>query len=83
MNSSVGQPNVAFWLVGVIGLLWNAIGAAFYLGQVGMLGGAFAPPPDQPVMPAWVTAAYAVGVWGSVVALVGLLMRRRPSSMAE
>src|SRR5688572_13233386 len=77
MNSSVRQPNVAFWVIGVIGLLWNAIGAAFYLGQVGVLGGAFAPPPNQPVMPAWVTTAYAIGVWGSVIALVGLLMRRR------
>ena len=71
------KPNVGFWLIAAIGLVWNAIGAAFYLGQVGILGGAFAPPADQPVMPGWVTAAYAVGVWGSVIALVGLLMRGR------
>ena len=60
-----------------IGLVWNLIGVAFYLGQVGMLGGPFAPAPGQPVMPAWVTSAYAIGVWGSVVALVGLLMCAR------
>ena len=57
-------------------LVWNLIGVAFYLGEVGVLGGAFAPPPGQVPMPAWATAAYAVGVWGSVLAIVALLMRR-------
>ena len=70
-------PHAGFRLIVAIALVWNAIGAAFYLGQVGVLGGPFAPPPGQPVMPAWVTAAYAVGVWGSVIALIGLLTRRR------
>jgi hypothetical protein len=28
-------------------------------------------------MPVWATAAYAIGVWGSVVAMIGLLMRAR------
>jgi hypothetical protein len=68
---------MVYRLTAAIGLLWNLIGAAFYLGQVGVLGGPFAPPPGVPAMPAWVTAAYAVGVWGSVLALIGLLMRQR------
>ena len=36
---------VWFWIVAGLGLVWNAIGAAFYLGHVGVLGGPFAPPP--------------------------------------
>ncbi len=68
---------MVYRLTAAIGLLWNLIGAAFYLGQVGVLGGPFAPPPGAPAMPAWVTAAYAVGVWGSVLALIGMLMRQR------
>ena len=68
---------MVYRLTAAIGLLWNLIGAAFYLGQVGVLGGPFAPPPGAPAMPAWVTAAYAVGVWGSVLALIGMLMRHR------
>ena len=68
---------MVYRLTATIGLLWNLIGAAFYLGQVGVLGGPFAPPPGAPAMPAWVTAAYAVGVWGSVLALIGMLMRQR------
>jgi hypothetical protein len=61
MNSPNHKPPMSFLLVAALGLVWNAIGAAFYLGQVGVLGGPFVPPPDQPVMPAWVTAAYADG----------------------
>ena len=68
---------MVYRLTAAIGLLWNLIGAAFYLGQVGVLGGPFAPPPGVPAMPAWVTGAYAVGVWGSVLALIGMLMRQR------
>jgi hypothetical protein len=80
MNKTAVTPG--FRLIVAIGLVWNAIGAAFFLGQVGVLGGPFAPPSDQPVLPGWVTLAYAVGVWGSVIALIGLLMRRRWSRPA-
>jgi hypothetical protein len=78
-TTGIGErsPNAAFWLIVTIGLVWNAIGAAFFLGQVGALGGPFAPTRDQPTMPDWITVAYAIGVWGSVIALIGLLMRRR------
>ena len=78
MATAYGQkPPAWFWIVGVAGLLWNLIGAAYYLGDVGVLGGAFAPPADRPEMPIWATAAFAIGVWGSVLALVLLLMRNR------
>lgn len=64
-----------FWLAAGLGLLWNLIGVAFYLGSVGMLS-AMAPPPGTPDMPIWATAGYAIGVWGSVLGMVGLLMRK-------
>jgi hypothetical protein len=70
-----------YWIVAGLGLVWNAIGAAFYLGHVGLLGEPFAPPPGMPAMPVWATAAYAIGVWGSAVAVAGLLMRVRWAHM--
>jgi hypothetical protein len=77
-TTGTAEPaNAGFRVIVAIALVWNAIGAAFFLGQVGVLGGPFTPPPGQPAMPGWVTVAYAVGVWGSVIALIGLLMRRR------
>lgn len=66
-----------FWIAAGVGLVWNAIGAAFYLGEVGVLGGPFAPPAGMAAMPIWATAAYAIGVWGSVLAMIGLLMRAK------
>ena len=64
-----------FWAAAGLGLVWNLIGVAFYLGSVGMLS-AFAPPPGSPEMPVWATAGYAIGVWGSVLGTIGLLMRK-------
>jgi hypothetical protein len=66
-----------FWLAAGLGLLWNLVGVAFYLGSVGMLSGPFAPPSGQPEMPLWATTAFAISVWGSILATIGLLMRKR------
>lgn len=66
-----------FWAAAGLGLLWNLVGAAYYLGSVGVLGGPFVPPAGTPAMPLWATTAFAIGVWGSVLATVLLLMRNR------
>ena len=62
MTGSERRPAFGFWLVAALGLAWNAIGAAFFLGQVGVFGGAFAPLPDQPVLPGWVMVAYSMAI---------------------
>ena len=64
-----------FWLAAGLGLLWNLVGVAYYLGSVGMLS-ALAPPADGPEMPGWAMAGYAIGVWGGTLAVIGLLMRK-------
>jgi magnesium-transporting ATPase (P-type) len=66
-----------FWLAAGLGLLWSLVGVCFYLGSVGILSGPFATPPGQPAMPLWATTAFAISVWGSVLATVGLLLRKR------
>lgn len=72
------------WAVGGLGLLWNAFGAFDYslsklrgdpyLQSVGMT-------PAQidhfNAMPMWMTAVWAVGVWGALAGTVLLLLRRR------
>lgn len=65
-----------FWAAAGLGLLWNLIGAAFYLGSVGVLSGPFTPPDGGVEMPIWATTAFAIAVWGSVLATIGLLMRK-------
>lgn len=76
-TANVGRVPTWFWAAAGLGLLWNAIGAAFYLGHVGVLGAPFVEPPSPNPMPVWATTAFAIGVWGSVLGTIGLLMRER------
>jgi len=75
------------WIVGFLALLWNAFGCydylmtqtanATYLGKI---------PPDQlaymNTLPSWLTAFWALGVWGGLVGSVAMLMRSRYSVWA-
>ncbi|MBB3033353.1 hypothetical protein [Alteriqipengyuania lutimaris] len=77
------------WLVGAVSLAWNAFGANDYLQtQMGnleyfetMMDGIEATPTQALAYfqgyPAWVHAAWAVGVWGSVLGSLLLLLRSR------
>lgn len=72
------------WVIGIVSLLWNAMGAADYtMTHVGgadyLRQGGF----DEGViayfaaLPAWATASWALGVWGAVLGSILLLMRTR------
>lgn len=72
---------VHLWIIGGISLLWNAFGAFDYL----MTQTAFEPymsafTAEQLeyfyTMPTWVDAGWALGVWGSVIGSVALLLRK-------
>jgi len=70
------------WVIGIVTLLWNAIGAfdytmtethsAWYLAQFSKEQLAFVE-----AVPAWGIAAWALGVWGSLAGSVLLLLRSR------
>lgn len=72
------------WVVGVVGLLWNAFGCVDYtmtalqgevwLRQMGMTDAQIT---SYVAMPAWMTAVWAIGVWGAMVGTILLLLRRR------
>jgi len=70
------------WAIGVIGLLWNAMGAFDYV----MTQTKNAPymemfTPEQleyfTTFPTWVVASWAIAIWTAVLGSVLLLMRRR------
>lgn len=72
------------WAVGAVALLWNAYGGydytmsmtqgATYMAAAGMT-------PDQiayyGTMPVWMTAVWAIGVWGGVLGSLLLLLRNK------
>ena len=79
---SAGKAPRHVLVVGVVSLLWNAMGAVDYtmtkLGNQAWLKGA--PPAMLKAIaeyPAWATAAWALGVWGSLLGSVLLILRSR------
>ena len=80
MNNVIGTPAPA-WLriVAALGLLWNLYGVYMYLMTVGVVGGADAAAAGA--MPAWVTGAFAIAVFGGALGCVGLLMLKRWSKL--
>jgi hypothetical protein len=70
MSELDNKPPGLYWAVAVVALIWNLIGVATYLGMVMSEAGA------RPAVPAWVTGAYAIAVFGGTFGAVGLLLRR-------
>ena len=73
---------IHLWFIGVLSLLWNAGGAYDYVAaklKIGPYAGDL--PPDIASffasLPAWYTAAWAIGVWFSVLGSLLLLLRSR------
>ncbi len=79
-NQSDGVPGY-YWAVAVVGFLWNCIGAYFYImakiePQATMAG---MPPAMQDyvlTMPLWAHVGWSLGIWGSFVGSVLMLLRR-------
>ncbi len=82
------------WVVGVLSLLWNAFGCYDYtmtqLGDATYLS-AMASQAGVPVdifiahfaaYPAWMDAAWALGVWGSLLGSILLLLRKQWAVLA-
>ena len=70
-----------FWVVSGVALLWEAMGCYAYVTQVTMSAEQLAALPEGQrqlweSMPAWVTGAYAIAVWGGLLGAIALVMRR-------
>jgi len=70
------------WVVGVVSLLWNAVGAMDYLmtqTRNEEYMGAFTPEQLEFFygIPAWAIATWAIAVWVGVLGSILLLLRRR------
>ncbi|MCP5395912.1 MAG: hypothetical protein H6918_04120 [Sphingomonadaceae bacterium] len=89
MNNPVTKTPAHLWVVGVVSLLWNAIGAndylqtrmrnMDYLGSMGFTDEAMAYIDGFPI---WVDIAWGLGVWGAVAGSILLLLRRKQATIA-
>ena len=81
MNENAAKTPVHLWIVGIVTLLWNAVGAYDYLatqlklesymsqftpGQLDYFYG----------FPAWMVAAWAIAIWASLFGSLSLLLRK-------
>src|SRR5690606_17681300 len=89
MTEAMTEPKAGdvpwhLWVVGIIALLWNGFGAYDYLmTQIGGVGYLTSMGMTQPqidyflAMPAWMSAVWAIGVWGALLGSILLLLRLR------
>lgn len=81
MNANAKTP-FHLWIVGILALLWNAIGAFDYAATQFRIESYMSQFTQEQLayfygIPAWAVATWAIAVWGSLLASIGLLLRRR------
>lgn len=82
MSAHPGKTPVHLWVVAILALLWNAVGAFDYVATQMRLEGYMSQFTQEQLdyfygFPAWAVAAWAVAVWFAVFGSVALLLRRR------
>jgi hypothetical protein len=78
---------VHLWIVGVLALLWNLMGAFDYLATQLELDFYMSDFSEELLayyygFPKWMVAAWAIAVWGAFAGSIGLLLRRKWSVWA-
>lgn len=82
MDGNTVKTPVHLWIVGLISLLWNAMGAFDYTATELRLESYMAQFTQEQLnyfygFPAWSIAAWAIAVWSSLLGSIGLLLRKR------
>lgn len=84
MSNIIKKPNAVFWILGVVFLLWNGLGGCgIYLMDKFTSDADLLKSNGQAMLdarhayPVWATAAYAIAVWGGLVASILYLMRKQ------
>jgi hypothetical protein len=80
MNQTTKTP-VHLWIVGILASLWNAVGAYDYIATQYHIESYMSQfTPEQlayfNAFPAWMEAAWAIGVWGAFLGSIALLLRK-------
>lgn len=81
MNNAVVKAPVHLWVIGILTLLWNAMGAYDYLATELKLESYMSQfTPEQLdyfyAFPVWMVAAWAIAIWASLFGSISLLLRK-------
>ena len=79
---SISKAPASLRVIGWLALFWNLVGVVMFIMQTGLTAEQVAAMPEErrmvyEAMPAWLTVAYAVGVFGGALGAFGLLVRKR------
>lgn len=79
---TTNKPTIFYWVIAIMALLWNGMGAMAYLRIELMTPEAMQAMPElersfYESVPAWATAAFALAVWGGLAGSLLLLFRRK------
>jgi hypothetical protein len=80
--NSGGKLPASFWVIAVLGLLWNSFGAYLYilarLDPETALAGASPEMRDYVAnQPIWANLGYGLGIWGSFLGSVAMVTRKK------
>ena len=86
MNVVSGSRPKSYWLIAVLGLLWNLIGVMVFLMTVAMTPEQLAAMPAEQrqvveATPSWLNVLFGIAVATGVLGAVGLLLKRRWAAM--
>lgn len=80
--SQSNKPNIVFWILSIVALVWNIMGVLNYIGQAFITDDMKALLPENQRLymesvPAWATAAFAFAVFAGVLGSLLLLLRKK------
>ena len=81
-ENTINKPPIWFWIVSIIGLVWNGMGVNAYLQQAYNSESfrAMYPPEQLEIVanqPSWLTAAFAIAVFAGALGCLVLLLRKK------
>jgi len=81
MNETTSKAPAHLWIVAVVAILWDAMGAFDYTATQLRLDFYMSQFSEEQLdyfysFPAWVDGTWAIAVWSSLVAAIGLLLRK-------
>ena len=87
MSKSTNKPNPIFWVIGIIALLWNAMGVDAYIQQAYNTERHQAMYPDPKQLeivnnlPSWLTAIFAIAVFSGLLGCILMLFKKKMANL--
>lgn len=80
--NSDGRVPASFWVIAVLGLLWNCFGAYLYMlarvdPETALAGADPAMREYVANQPVWANLGYGLGIWGSFLGSLAMVLRSR------